>query len=661
MGLVSEYKNKQLTIFALPVENARKVMKVKIFLNSSKILSYCFNDNNLVIDFKIDDETVIAKETPKIISFIESTLGCEVVLDNYVSDKINEVALAKESFDSSIKTLRKLKNDGIDSDSDYVDYCNFCDSTLTCKLRPYQYSASFYLTIGNGGFDFSVPGSGKTIITYAAYNFLKAKNKCTSILIIGPINSFNAWFDEYYTCFGTNPDFTSLANMSKNESSTYLLSSPKNHSEITFVNVDKAWRLKNEIIDFLKNKDTLLVIDEAHKEKNPDAEITKAVLEITKYVKSRIILTGTPMPNGYEDLYSLMKIYEPYERVLPYTYYDLKKMTKNGADEHQQGAIMNSISPLYSRVSKKHLIDTKELLPANFRIIPCSMSQEQREIYEFLNTLAYEIDDDFESALNVNLMRAVLIRKMQVSANPGLLSKSIISSIEEYREEYSESFDKEDSDNEALLKADNELRKRLAKSKILSLVNKFDTGYAPVPKNQIAVELALEIIAKGEKVILWEVFVQNMNTLKSMIEQKYSGRVEIINGTIGGQDRQDAINRFKKGDSMVMIANPATLAESVSLHRACQNAIYVNRNFNAAQFIQSKDRIHRINMPLGKTANYYFLVNTDSVDESVHDRLMLKENRMLKILDSNELVIGGSEFENAEFMSLEDVKAALKK
>ena len=636
-------------------------MKVKIFLNSSKIISYYFNDNNLVIEFKIDDETVIAKETPKIISFIESTLGCEVTLDNYMSGKINKVALAKESFDSSIKTLRKLKNDAIDSDSDYVEYCNFCDSTLTCKLRPYQYRASFYLTIGNGGFDFSVPGSGKTIITYAAYNYLKNKNKCNLILIIGPINSFNAWFDEYYTCFGTNPDFTSLANMSKNESTTYLLSSPKNHSEITFVNVDKAWRLKNEIIDFLKNKDALLVIDEAHKEKNPDAEITKAVLEITKYVKSRIILTGTPMPNGYEDLYSLMKIYEPYERVLPYTYYDLKKMTKNGADEHQQEAIMNSISPLYSRVSKKHLIDTKELLPANFRIIPCSMSLEQREIYEFLNTLAYEIDDDFESALNVNLMRAVLIRKMQVSANPGLLSKSIISSIEEYREEYSESFDKEDSDNEALLKADNELRKRLAKSKILSLINKFDTGFAPVPKNRIAVELALEIIAKGEKVILWEVFVQNMNTLKSMIEQKYSGRIEIINGTIGGQDRQDAINRFKKGDSMVMIANPATLAESVSLHRACQNAIYVNRNFNAAQFIQSKDRIHRINMPLGKTANYYFLVNTDSVDESVHDRLMLKENRMLKILDSNELLIGGSEFENAEFMSLEDVKAALKK
>ena len=85
-----------------------------------------------------------------------------------------------------------------------------------------------------------------------------------------------------------------------------------------------------------------------------------------------------------------------------------------------------------------------------------------------------------------------------------------------------------------------------------------------------------------------------------MLSKKYSGKIEIINGTVSGEDRQVAINNFKNGNSMVMIANPATLAESISLHKCCQNAIYVNRNYNAAQFIQSKDRIHRINMPKGK-------------------------------------------------------------
>lgn len=152
-----------------------------------------------------------------------------------------------------------------------------------------------------------------------------------------------------------------------------------------------------------------------------------------------------------------------------------------------------------------------------------------------------------------------------------------------------------------------------------------------------------------------------MDTLKNMLSKKYSGKIEIINGTVSGEDRQVAINNFKNGNSMVMIANPATLAESISLHKCCQNAIYVNRNYNAAQFIQSKDRIHRINMPKGKTANYFFLINEDTVDEEVNERLKLKENRMLRILDSDDLEIGGSEFENDAFMNLDDILASYKK
>lgn len=112
---------------------------------------------------------------------------------------------------------------------------------------------------------------------------------------------------------------------------------------------------------------------------------------------------------------------------------------------------------------------------------------------------------------------------------------------------------------------------------------------------------------------------------------------------------------------MVLIANPATLAESISLHKVCQNAVYVNRNFNAAQFIQSKDRIHRINMPLGTTASYYFLMNEDTVDESIDERLTLKEQRMLAILDTDEISIGGAEFEDASIMSDEDVNSTFYK
>lgn len=659
--LNSELIDNKFRINNFPLDNQRKLMKIKIFLNANKSLNYEFVNSDLEINFLLDDEILIAKEIKKIASYVESVFDVQLNFDFETEKNLQANAKMISNFKESYQRLQELKEKGISNNDEFIKYCQFCDETLSCKLRPYQYEASFYLTIGQGGFDFSVPGSGKTIISYATYNFLKSNSVCDSVLIVGPINSFNAWQDEYETCFGKKADFLSVANASKNEASSYLLSSNKNHHEITFVNVDKAWRLKSEIISFLKSKKCLFIVDEAHKEKNPNAEITKAVMEISKYARYRIILTGTPMPNGYEDLYTLMKIYEPYEKILPFNYADLKKLTKSGADEVSQSKIMNAIKPIYSRVSKAHLLNTGELLPPNFNFINCHLSNEQQEIYDFLQKMAFEIDDEFDSALNINLMKAILIRKMQVSANPGLLSKSIISTIDEYKKEYCEEYDNLDNDNDLLIKADNDIRKAIANSNIANLIYRFDSGFLDIPKNNIAVDLALKLVSEGKKVIIWDVFVQNMFVLKKQIEKKSSEMVEMVNGLVNGEDRQNALDRFKHGKSMILIANPATLAESISLHRACQNSIYVNRNFNAAQFIQSKDRIHRINMPSGLTATYYFLMNDGTVDESVNERLELKENRMLKILDSDELLIGGEELETTTFMTMDDLISSFKK
>ena len=587
--ILATYTNKKLKIITLSTDNHRKLMKLKIFLNSySQNIKYVINDNELQIYFEINDENIIIDEIKKIIMFINKTFECNIIPDELLTQKIQDNANYKETLENKIKLLNDLKNTNISESKDFITYCEFCNQSLKCLLRPYQCIASYYLCLGDGGFDFSVPGSGKTIISYASYNYFREQNICSHILIIGPINSWNAWHDEYITCFDKEPDFISLADKPRDESLAYLLSSNNNHKEITFVNIDKAWRMQREIIKFLQNKKVLLIIDEAHKEKNPKAKITKAVLEITKHAKCRIILTGTPMPNGYEDLYSLMKIYSPYKKILPYSYSDLKNITKKGANEVQRTRIMKSIFPLYSRVSKRYLFDTGELIEPKFTFVECEMSEEQTKIYDFLDKMAFQLIDDFESALNINLMKAILIRKMQISANPGLLLKSIIKTIDEYKKEYIDDFDKEDSDNELLIKADNEIMKLVNQSDIVKIVNLFDNNIINTPKNELAAKLALNLVENKEKVIIWDVFVQNMYAIEQIIHKKYTGSIEIINGSVTGIERQQAIDNFKYGDSMILIANPATLAESISLHKACQTAIYVNKNYNAAQYIQSK-------------------------------------------------------------------------
>lgn len=638
----------------------RSLVKFNIFLSGYKDKIIARNESSITFSFVGDDDFYVAKSLKSVICALDS-LGVQVDVADDVENLI--CALDKHQSDVSLtrQKLANIKVSDIEHDSDFVSFCDFCDKHLIIKLRPYQYKSAYLLATGKGGFDFSVPGAGKTIITYAAYAYLKDKGFIDRLFVIGPLNSYNAWFDEYITCFGESPIFENLAAEAVTDCSIYLKASKTNHSAITFINGDKIRYLAKEIIQFISSDRVLLIIDEAHKIKNPNAAITKAILEITPYAKGRILLTGTPLPNGYEDLCTLMQAFAPFDKILPYNYSQLKSFTKSEASSRQVQEIRQSIAPYYSRISKKFLIQTKELLPAIDHIILADMDANQRLLYDKLNEFCGKLSDDVDEDFLMALKKAILIRKMQISANPALLKKGLARCMDELRVEYIETYENDDSEMETLLRADNRLQQELSSSSFVNIVNRYVSGELISAKNLCAAKITSDLVSQGKKVLLWEIFVDNMGVLASLVENAIKSRVEIINGAVSGQERQDAIARFRNGNSMVMIANPATLAESISLHKVCQNAIYVNRNFNAAQFMQSKDRIHRINMPKGTTATYYFIMNEETVDEVVSGRLALKERRMLAILDNDELAIGGAEFEDGTTMSFEDVNVTYNK
>ena len=47
----------------------------------------------------------------------------------------------------------------------------------------------------------------------------------------------------------------------------------------------------------------------------------------------------------------------------------------------------------------------------------------------------------------------------------------------------------------------------------------------------------------------------------------------------------------------MLLTNPHTLAESVSLHSVCHDAVYFEYSYNLVHPLQSKDRIHRLGLP----------------------------------------------------------------
>ena len=82
----------------------------------------------------------------------------------------------------------------------------------------------------------------------------------------------------------------------------------------------------------------------------------------------------------------------------------------------------------------------------------------------------------------------------------------------------------------------------------------------------------------------------------------------------------------------------------------------MERSFNAAHFIQSKDRIHRYGLKSGTETHYYYLLSEESIDGVIHGRLIEKETRLREIIESMPIPL----FENAGLdTGDDDIKALI--
>jgi SNF2 family DNA or RNA helicase len=161
------------------------------------------------------------------------------------------------------------------------------------------------------------------------------------------------------------------------------------------------------------------------------------------------------------------------------------------------------------------------------------------------------------------------------------------------------------------------------------------------PKLQLACLRARQLAREGRKCIIWSSFVGNVELVADRLQDLGA---EFIHGQVeaGSDDEEDSrewkIKRFHEDpDCFVLVGNPAACGEGISLHTVCHNAIYVDRTYNAAQFLQSKDRIHRFGLKPGELTNIEILVAPNTVDDSVFRRLDAKMRLMGQVLDDQSL------------------------
>jgi SNF2 family DNA or RNA helicase len=612
---------------------------IELFLNNPRAkialrrLDYKIADNYIVIDFSPESKIVILESIRQLaekfsIGFntkesVNKTLGAyKAEIDNF-NDFSN---MAKDIRDDNFKSVPSLVED-------FSRFKDVLSSAMVRKLYDMQMLSAFHLAFSQNACNFAVPGAGKTSIVYGAYAYLKSlpeddPKHVNKILVIGPLSSFAPWEKEYQKCFGKAPECQRLsgdAKISRLVKEHHLYSNaPK---ELTLMSHAGLQFLKPQVMDFLKQNKVLVVVDEAHRIKNADGIWGSSAIDIAKQATSRVILTGTPAPNGYEDLYNLIRFIYPYKykQILNIHYGQLKELTKSEATMENPRVVdfVKNIKPFYIRIKKSDL----KLPPNDEEKVWVKMDSLQRKIYDFIEEkyiphFENKTSADAKDALN----KARLIRLRQAATNPRMLIKPLLGALEESEEgsdpnaQYAFQFDEGINDSE-IFRDIMTYSKTVTPAKFLSAKKLYEEKIKPI---------------KG-KVIIWTIFIQDADELQKFLSE--SGiKSRLLIGRVRQEEREEIVDKFNNPDNNefdVIIANPFSVSESISLHEGCHNAIYMERDYNAANFIQSKDRIHRVGLKEGTITNYYYLVSPDSIDEVINDKLSEKVKRMEEIINED--------------------------
>lgn len=453
---------------------------------------------------------------------------------------------------------------------------------------------------------FSVPGAGKTTEALAFF-FINAM-QTDRLLVVAPKNAFGAWDEQLDACMGKMKEGFVRLRGGESVIQSLLYVKPR----FMLITYDQLPRVKNTVAGLLSSGNVYMFLDESHRIKG-GKQIKRAdtILELAHLPKRKLIMSGTPMPQSPRDLISQFMFLYPTKDVTGTTVIDL-------------------IQPIYVRTTKGQL-GIPEL---KHKVVTVPMSQLQREIYKTLKSeVKRQLNPVLTDSSRYELRRIgkCVMKVMEFVSNPALLSNDM---------DYA--FDR----------------------RVGALLLESDG-----PKIDYVCRRARELAADNKKVLIWSSFVPNVELIALRLCDLGA---EYIHGSVDAGDenisdtREGKIKRFHDDPTCkVLVANPAACSEGISLHKVCQYAIYLDRSFNAAHYLQSEDRIHRLGLAQDAHPCVEFVECRDSIDQVVRERLSFKVNTMAKALNDPSLNVAISEVdydeeaEDFDSLTTEDAKAVI--
>ncbi|XP_076600782.1 chromodomain-helicase-DNA-binding protein 6 isoform X1 [Chaetodon auriga] len=330
-----------------------------------------------------------------------------------------------------------------------------------------------------------------------------------------------------------------------------------------------------------------VVIDEAHRLKNRNCKLLEGLKLMN--LEHKVLLTGTPLQNSVEELFSLLNFLEPLQFPSESTF--LEEFGDLKTDE-QVKKLQAILKPMMLRRLKDDV--EKNLAPKEETIIEVELTNIQKKYYRAILEKNFSFLSKGANQHNMPNLINTMMELRKCCNHPYLITGAEEKILESFRKSHSP--DALDFQLQAMIQAAGKL----------VLIDKL------LPK----------LLAGGHKVLVFSQMVRCLDILEDyLIQRRYT--YERIDGRVRGNLRQAAIDRFCKPDSDRFVFLLCTRAGGLGINlTAADTCIIFDSDWNPQNDLQAQARCHRIGQ--SKAVKVYRLITRNSYEREMFDKASLK-------------------------------------
>ena len=453
------------------------------------------------------------------------------------------------------------------------------------QLRPYQERGAAWLSFlerwGLGACLADDMGLGKTIQFIAFLLHLKEQDVLENpTLLVCPTSVLGNWERE------VNKFAPSLKILQyhgdKRPKGKAFLEAVKKHDLIV-----TSYSLLHRDIKSLQSVSwQIIVLDEAQNVKNPEAKQSKAVRQLE--ATFRIALTGTPVENRLQELWSILDFLNPgYLGNRQFFQRRFAMPIEKYGDTASLNQLRSLVQPFILRRLKSDRDIIQDLPDKQEMTVFCGLTGEQAALYQQVVEQSLVEIESAEGLQRRGMILALLIKLKQICNHPAQYLK------------------------QATLEQHNS-------AKLLRLE-----------------EMLEEVLAESDRALIFTQFAEWGKLLKPYLEKQLGREIFFLYGSTSKKQREEMIDRFQHDPQGPPIMILSLKAGGVGLNLTRANHVFhFDRWWNPAVENQATDRVFRI----GQTRNVqvHKFVCTGTLEEKIHDMIESKKQLAEQVVGAGE-------------------------